>query len=624
MRALIPFSLFLLLTVNTYSQLRLMPIQSSETQKQKKDARQESNLLTLPFWDDFSFTTGNTPLDSLWQNSNSVYVGDGIAKNPPSIGAASLDGVNAEGQGYTGGSVGATDALTSCPIDLSGLSIADDVYISFFYQYAGNGEQPEETDSIRLEVLSVTPDTTAWLPIWPTSTNQLQRTENFQQALIRLDTASLFTDQFQFRIQAFGRPVGFFDVWNIDYVYVNKDRSPTDNNYPDRTLSTPVSSIFDGLYAIPARHFENAQIANPSFVVTSVDNPGDSPQPYTFLYNLSNTIWLDGNSSKSSFSSGSLGNGLSIRAPNSSQISIDNFTTSLSFGDMDSAFISIETYIDTNDNLIGGEGDYDIRFSPIDFRWNDTTRSSFVIKDYYAYDDGTAEIAAGFSFSGNRLAIEYPFKPTISDTLVAVDMYFPLGRTDPSGKRIGIRVWDEVNGEPGEVIGGEDINILRDPVPNKFTRYVLNDPIILSDTFFLGYRQGVEGELGVGYDLSNNSNNKVFFNIADTWQQTSSTEFVGSFMIRPVFGNLPSDTLVTSLNDELAQVALYPNPTQGTFTISGDFDQVEVYNMMGKLLLQERKKKENQPFDISTAPAGIYIVRIFEGIKSRTLKVIKQ
>ncbi len=615
--------LLLFATVSVYGQLTLSSIATEETSKKTKPrTRTESNTLTLPFWDDFSFTEGQVPLDSLWRNSQAVFIGNGIGEKPPSVGVATLDGVNAQGEGYSGnGSSSRTDSLTSCPIDLSTLSVSDDVYISFFYQFAGNGEQPDDVDSLWLEVLSVTPDTTEWIVIWPLG-DQLDRSGDFTQTLVRLNDETFFHDAFQFRIQNFSRPRGFFDVWNIDYVYVNSNRSPTDDNYPDRTIGSTLSSIFDGLYAIPARHFRSNQTSIPKYEVVSLDNPG-SANPYGNFLKVTFSSWLNGAETVVSFTE--TGNVETLFPPNRKQELQSNLFDNFQISEgQDSVFIDIKTFIDSNDLQLPPDGDYDPKFQPIDFRLNDTIQNSFVLKDYYAYDDGSAELAAGLNTSGSRIAIRYPFTPNVQDTLIAVDLYFPLSENEPAGRSVELTVWE--NGSvPGDVLLQEDIFLLRDSLPNKFIRYTLSTPLAVADTFFLGYSQNNEGRLGVGYDLSNDTNSEVFVNFTSVWQQNTSDEFRGSFMIRPVFGNpVPFDPINGVDEEMLEEVLVYPNPTTGVVKLKGDFETLSVYNLLGEKIMASTKIEDEQLVDLQDYPSGIYLIHISRGTAVKNFKIIKR
>jgi hypothetical protein len=625
-------TLFTAITVS--GQIRYSPIKKSvEIEKTVTAARTENTSLTLPFWDDFSFTNDNYPLDSLWQDSRGVYVGNGFAIDPPSIGTASFDGVNAEGNRYNGNITAKTDSLKSCPIDLNALTVASNVYISFYYQFAGNGDQPEDTDSLSLEFKNSSGE---WITVWP-GTTVLNRTGAFVQALVQVDDASFFHDKFQFKFQSYGRPQGVYDLWNLDYVYVNSGRSPSDDNYPDRTIGSPLSSIFDGYTSVPAKHYTSALNSIPSYDVTSVDNPDvndstNDKQPYDNFFESSYISWLD-NVAIYQVNPAVYRDSESIRAPNRNVEAHDNLFTSLIIPEnQDSIFINIKTYIDPTENVLPPTGDYDLKYAPIDFRNNDTIRSNYILKDYYAYDDGSAEAGAGFSFSGNRLAIKFPILNNVKDTLIAVDMYFPLSQDEPAGRSIDIMVWNVVTKsdlgkvEPGTVLYKETITIQRLPEPNKFVRYKLRVPLALADSFFLGYRQNNEGELNVGFDVNNNSSSNVYFNVGNLWKQKSSNDLFGSFMIRPIFGNTePDTTTVTAVDNDLIPLKVYPNPNIGTFYVEGNFQSFVIYDIRGSVIQQgNHTGTKRQLISIADRPKGLYIIRLMANKTIKTFKLIKE
>ncbi|MEQ8925216.1 MAG: T9SS type A sorting domain-containing protein [Fulvivirga sp.] len=603
-----------------YGQITYSPIVKPDKRGKNTNARTESETINLPFWDDFSFATDNVPSDSLWYNSNSVFVGNGLGENPPSIGVASLDGVNALGQGYSGSISGPTDALTSCFIDLSTLTVNDEVFLSFYYQFGGNGENPEEGDSLRVEMLNAD---SVWIPVWPRGA-ELDRSGNFVQRLIRLDSANFFHDEFQFRFQSFGRPVGFFDVWNIDYVYMNSGRSLNDDNYPDRTIGKPLTSILNGFTSVPARHYRTNQNQIPEYEVTSVDNPNDERQPYDNFYEAQIITWLN-NVGDTTDIAPIFRDTESVQAPNRNVESLDGFFNNVSIPeDQDSIFLYVKTFINPTDNVLPPTGDYDLKFAPIDFRVNDTIRNQYVLKDYYAYDDGSAELTAGLNFSGNRLAIQFPIPPTVEDTLVAIDMYFPLSITEPAGRSVDVIVWNKVDTIPGDILYRETFTILRDAQPNKFIRYEFSNPVAVADTFFIGYRQNNEGVLGVGYDIDNNSNDKVFFNIGTLWQQKPAEDLKGSFMIRPVFGTFVPDD-VTGIDDKLFKNTLiYPNPTSGIVHLEGEVDRAILFDMYGRTIATQTAIQNEISFDLSQHPAGIYMINVSKSNQTKTFKIIKK
>ena len=82
------------------------------------------DTLILPFWDDFS-TSVKVPDPALWAFGNVVSINAGRSINPPSLNAATFDGVNALGNPYSNelDATGKADSLVSQCIDLSGLGV---------------------------------------------------------------------------------------------------------------------------------------------------------------------------------------------------------------------------------------------------------------------------------------------------------------------------------------------------------------------------------------------------------------------------------------------------------------------------------------------------------------------
>ena len=75
-------------------------------------------------------------------------------------------------------------------------------------------------------------------------------------------------------------------------------------------------------------------------------------------------------------------------------------------------------------------------------------------------------------------------------------------------------------------------------------------------------------------------------------------------------------------NIENKNLALYPNPTTGILTITMDnFDHVEVYDLMGRLLKQSKRTS----LDLGRWPQGLYVVKVFDKTGNSIIrKIIKQ
>ena len=113
----------------------------------------------LPFFDDFSHS--DTYPDSTKWTDNNVLVNDGFPLCPPNRKGATFDVLDANGRVYSYAISNAfiAEYLTSVRIRLDSimepepraLTPADSIYLSFYYQPQGNGNSPEEQDSLVLQ-----------------------------------------------------------------------------------------------------------------------------------------------------------------------------------------------------------------------------------------------------------------------------------------------------------------------------------------------------------------------------------------------------------------------------------------------------------------------------------------
>lgn len=78
-----------------------------------------------------------------------------------------------------------------------------------------------------------------------------------------------------------------------------------------------------------------------------------------------------------------------------------------------------------------------------------------------------------------------------------------------------------------------------------------------------------------------------------------------------------------TIENELSTISVYPNPVKDILNINAqkNVEKAEVYNLSGQLVLTA--KNQNQ-VDMSTLPAGNYVVRIFSGDDVKSIKIIKK
>jgi len=121
----------------------------------------------LPFFDDFS-TSKIYPDDNKWSDRE-VFINSDFPFRPTNIGVATFDAIDETGAIYLNADWVAfqADHLTTNPIRLDSifnpvtrdLSPEDSVYLSFFYQPQGMGDDPEPWDTLLLEMSRPTGDT---------------------------------------------------------------------------------------------------------------------------------------------------------------------------------------------------------------------------------------------------------------------------------------------------------------------------------------------------------------------------------------------------------------------------------------------------------------------------------
>ena len=116
----------------------------------------------------------------------------------------------------------------------------------------------------------------------------------------------------------------------------------------------------------------------------------------------------------------------------------------------------------------------------------------------------------------------------------------------------------------------------------------------------------------------------------------------GSFKSEPIFfgtselnSNRGFDLFVAKLGSTptgigdlgiASEFDIYPNPNNGVFTLKNNFNikVIEIYDLTGRKILSRTDLKQGAPevLNITGSPSGIYFIRIFDGQKNFTKKLI--
>lgn len=593
---------------------RPLPNKIQELSSVPFSSQQNQVSLSLPFWDDFSTST-IIPSSNLWLNGNQVRISNGTGENAPSINVAIFDGVDANGSPYNANSIinGKTDSLVSHPISLVALdaSQTDSVYLSFFWQVTGNGELPDEEDSLSLEFKNPQGN---WESVWSTTGGiDLENGEFFQEN-IKVDSR-FFSNAFQFKFQSYSRLSGAFDTWLLDYVYLNDSRHPADTAYLDRALTRKPSFLTAPYSAMPTEQF----FADPMRYLQETNvgfyNLNSSFQPVQFTTTVRDLVAneeievlnddrvanpLPGAFERRTFTSPALSANLNALA--------------------DSLWLETSYVIRSGDNFYIEDINpgVDTTFNTnIDYRLNDTVKVVTVLDDYLAYDDGEPDFAAGINQRGGQLA--YQFYVEERALLTHIDINFPF--VQQAGEPIEIYVWGDLNNQLESVLYQSSYSVLRPSRIGELRSYQLETPIFVQDTIYIGFEQGTNEFLAVGLDKNIDTGDKMYYNVSGQWQQN---QFVnGSFLMRPRFDKAVAANFEDAEAGEARDIKLYPNPTEGTVFVEGEVDQLFVFDNWGKEATYELSRVTNgYSIDLSFNKKGIYLLRLTQGGKVRFKRVI--
>ncbi|MFY9307846.1 MAG: T9SS type A sorting domain-containing protein [Bacteroidia bacterium] len=593
--------------------------------KMRGELRQSSvydtiNLDTIKgLLDDFSYDSPY-PDTSFWLD-NKVFINRGYAKAPVSIGAATFDGLNANGYPYnffaTPTSSASADSLTSKPINLKnyingGNTVnylpGDSIYFSFYYQPEGRGNYPESSDSLVLEFTS--PLLTSWQHIWSApGRNLADNDSSWTLVMIPIKNVQYLQKGFQFRFRNYATVSGNVDHWHIDYVYLNKFRTRADTIFEDVAFVYNTPSLINSYSAMPWKHYD------PSYMKTDyatvMRNNHIVEKNGSFIYNIYN----DAGSMVSPVYNG--GGGNLYPYVDSGYVDYPAFTEPV-------LNYVIPALTDTTHYAI----ECILTTSPDKQKQNDTVRHRQVFHNYYAYDDGTAETAFGLSTLNAQIAEK--FVSPIGDTLRCIDIYFNPVLTDASLYAFLLNVWNDAGGIPGTALYTSDSIVLPQYAQtgyDKFTHYYLDPPLYLpAGTFYIGFTQKTTQFLNVGVDRNNNTQENIFYNVSGPW---NSSPFPGSLMMHPVFGvaDFYAGIEQPVIAKRKSPFTVYPNPANDKLYLAASASIAEnahysVTDMYGRLVLQDKIDLSGY-IDISGLSNGIYFIRIADGAQVSAIKFIK-
>lgn len=648
--------------------------------------RERSAEISLPFFDDFT-DTDIYPNTAKWQ-SNKVLVNSGFPMFPTNFNAATFDVLDANGKVYSHASSSpfVADSLMSLPISLydgnNKLSVADSLYLSFYYQPQGHGDAPDENDSLVLMIgyaidtfdiqyasvsvkdmlaymgvdtihvgdilyhdmtsscnqdmytiseeqytaadstktVDIPCDTLfytemKWFHLWSTpgisldTTFLLNNNDNyFKQLMIPLDNEDyfvkdnivlLFYNYATMPTSMYPNDRSNMDNWNIDFVYLDKNRSYDDTSYPMLTFSEKSPSLLKRYQSMPYRQYKNnptvAMKTDYNMYISNLDTATYVVKYSCNIKNMNNAWSYDYSSEWSNLLPFAYNGFQSCEGSAASQAcpALNNFLFDMD-DSMDTTSYLI-THILTTDSEVSGLK-------------CDTLYGKQSFHDYYAYDDGVPERGYGVVPDDSYFASQF----TISsyDTLCGVHLLFNRTHNDANYDFFDIVVWNDNNGRPGN-----EMYRLKNQRPEwsddkiyEFHYYPFDEVLKVNGTIYVGIMQHSRESINIGFDTSADNSQYNFYETGGGWENSSMP---GSLMIRPVMGG---NYVVEDNAGTKQRLGLYPVPSDNVVNISElsaqSCDEIFIYDMTGRVV-----KRFNNDVNLNVADLsnGVYMIRVITG-----------
>ncbi|MBO4567386.1 MAG: T9SS type A sorting domain-containing protein [Bacteroidales bacterium] len=580
--------------------------------EEKQALLRDEAVATLPFFDDFT-KPGLYPDEAKWQRGN-VFANSSFPKMPVNYRSATLDVIDRYGKVYTRGSsnpfIG--DTLISVKIRLDSidnqkLTPADSVYFSFYYQPGGFGDSPERDDSLVLKFGYNANDSIIWRHVWSTEGQSLESfigslgtSQYFKKVMIPITDTCFFTDEFYVMFYNYGTlPTTMYpndrsnmDQWNVDFVYLDKDRSALNDTYPMVSFTNTSPTFLKRYSSMPYKHYMD----NPISEIDNIFNMYLTNQDVN-AHEVRYYCEVDDNNSDWGYSYTS--NPFVINQYPTAGVLKD----SVVMGDfiypynlnIDTTSFTIRHYVEV-----------------VDEHGDEVAGDSIIVKqgfyNYFAYDDGTPEMGYGLVPGDTYFAAQ--FKVMKLDTVSGVQILFNRTFNNANFNFFDIIVWKDNNGKPGQVLYRLENQRPKweDHTFYGFSNYIFDEVVKVNTTFYVGIRQQYNKSINVGFDTSKDNRQYCFYDAGEGWKNTS---YHGSFMIRPVMGKNPYFIGIGENQEMANKLALYPNPASNVVRIEGVddemADEVVIYDLAGRAIKNYQYCNE---LNINDLQNGIYLLRV--------------
>jgi hypothetical protein len=568
------------------------PVQRPQSAINHTSARTQNfdDTLGLPFADDFSYHNSEIPNPRLWSDAK-VFINKTLAIGMYSYGTATFDGLNEGGFPYLEGSLSSdtlADVLTSRYLDLSN---RNNVVLTFYYQPKGLGEAPETNDSLVVDFWA--PGLNQWRRVW--SVRGEGDVKPFKAAAIEINQPEYLQKGFRFRIGNYGARGGAFDMWHIDYLRLNANRTLADTSVVDAAFINFHPNMLTGNFShIPYWLFDNSRLkTTASMTYRKNGNPG-SINLILGRYN----VFYQGNLIAASGGSPSLDD----THPYNTEVVFDqSYTPPQGQPIVINPLPNQEFELNMYSYFTGAnEG----------LRRNDTLWHTQSFRNFYAFDDGSAERAYGIENQAEIYTL-FSLTPEQADTLKGLYINFTPAGVDATQNEFRIAIWLNNNNFPTQLLYESDSLYTPEYVHNwqKFGIYELDEPFYLNNPVFIGVKQRTAEKLNIGFDVNNPGKTQIIYGDGFNWFPSA---FDGALLIRPYFRYAPLDLSTQSIDLQGHSFTFYPNPNKGILNFKTDLDDtrnliLELYDISGRKVMAEPLREY---VDINILKSGMYVLLV--------------
>jgi hypothetical protein len=564
------------------------------------------DTLSLPFFDDFA-TSSLYPDSSRWLN-NQVYVNNHFPVEPPTLNVATFDVMDEYGIPYNNtinkDFKSSGDSLISQPINLldsggTAYTLADSIMLSFFFQPNGYGYHLNGEDSIRLFFKA---DNNSWLQVW--SKGGSETSKPFEHVIVPILNPYFLHEDFQFMFTTYTRQVGNANHWHIDYVYLDKGRSVSENTYNDYAIQSTPSSLLVDYFEMPYDHFMVSPGSHmPDSIFTWASNLSDATKNIEIRHEadflgtpLVNTVFS--------------ANANNIENQSNAERRLKSYPLTGLVGDMP---IVINRKVEIRENGV-----------PNEYTDNDFIELKQTFYDCYAYDDGSAERGFGFDHNTNPSnipgEIALAFNIAKEDTLYAISTFFNEAVYDVSNRRFTFRIWSSLEG----IKGGTQDSIIYESeeltpeynIANErrsFSAHYIDTLLILQPgTYYLGWHQKSMFNLDIGWDMNhgnqrnpNKASPHLYYKVFGVWGNDELPN--GTLMMRPRLGSSRPLHVGVKEIKSIDEVRLYPNPASGTVFFGAEYAHAELFNLHGEILKIDHEVSQ---LSLEGIRDGVYFVKL--------------